>query len=90
MTKNNRDNGAQKKLTPEQIKNFRESFERWPGNLQRGITDDGEGFLSDACTRPLPCGCRVIGNGTIQFPLTVKQCDKHVGATSRRGFKQVC
>lgn len=41
-------------------------------------TDDGA--LLNAVLRPLPCGCKVIGNGTLRHPLTVKLCAVHADA----------
>jgi len=36
-----------------------------------------DGHLLNCCVRPTKCGCEVIGDGTIQHPITVKFCDKH-------------
>jgi len=41
------------------------------------VDDQLEGGMEMATYAHLPCGCRCIGNGTLQFPFTVKHCEKH-------------
>ena len=36
-----------------------------------------EGCLQYAVYEPMPCGCKVTGNGSCPHPLTVKQCQHH-------------
>ena len=30
--------------------------------------------MTNIVCAPLPCGCRITGNGTLQFPVTVERC----------------
>jgi hypothetical protein len=64
------------KLTPAKIKAFQDTYRKWPSAGIRWISDDGEAFIMNTKI-DLPCGCSVTGNGTLQFPLTVKQCALH-------------
>lgn len=70
----------QKKLTKKQIRALRDTYAQWPQAGIRAITDKGEGVIALATYEPLDCGCRVTGNGTLQFPLTVKHCFPHAEA----------
>jgi len=40
-------------------------------------TETGDGFLAFTSYGHSKCGCKVIGNGTLQFPLEVKHCKNH-------------
>ena len=35
------------------------------------------GALVDCTLAPQPCGCRIVGNGTLPHPLDIKRCPKH-------------
>lgn len=49
------------------------SFPAW-------VSETGQGFLLGATHAATPCGCRVIGNGTLTHPLAIQFCAKHGGA----------
>lgn len=49
----------------------------WAGPYRPYVDGDGEAGLELATYCHLPCGCRVVGNGTLPHPLTVQQCAKH-------------
>ena len=66
-----------KELTAERIKGFRKSYREFNMVLRPDITDDGEAFLFGAVHAIHECGCKVTGNGTLQFPLTIKFCKRH-------------
>lgn len=70
-----------KKLTDKQIAAYNESFQRWHGYIQRVVIAEGkergEGTLTNATYQHPRCGCRVTGNGSLHFPLTVKFCKAH-------------
>lgn len=66
-----------KKLTPKKIAGYQDTYRKWPSAGTRCLTDDGEAFIEGATLADLPCGCKVTGNGTLQFPLTVRPCAKH-------------
>lgn len=75
---NQAESEARTTMTKEKIESLRESYRLWPQLLRRGITNEGEGVLIDMTYQPLPCGCGVTGNGTLQLPLTVKPCVEHM------------
>jgi hypothetical protein len=47
--------------------------------LRRFVDGKGEGGLANMVYRKHECGCKVIGNGTLQHPLAVQFCDLHLG-----------
>lgn len=49
----------------------------FPSYCQKDIDDYGTPFLSNCVMNEPECGCEIIGNGTLQFPLTIKFCAKH-------------
>lgn len=60
------------------IKGFQNSLHEWPMRFQAAMTDDGEPYLRGNCVyKHNPCGCEITGNGTLQFPLGIKFCEKH-------------
>lgn len=59
------------------VKELQDSYKQFPGSSERWIDESGEPCLLHTTYQSLPCGCQVTGNGTLQFPLTVKQCEKH-------------
>jgi hypothetical protein len=67
-----------KKYTAKQLAAFNETYKKYPGELRRFVDKQGIGGLAMQCYQGRTCGCRVIGNGTIQFPLTVEPCAKHL------------
>ena len=39
--------------------------------------EDGEVQILYATMIVPSCGCRIVGDGTLQHPLTVRSCDEH-------------
>lgn len=44
---------------------------------QKDIDNAGVPFLHNCVQRDLKCGCAIVGNGSLSFPLTIQQCKKH-------------
>lgn len=59
------------------IKAHQESLKVWPLRFTGYINDDGKAGLMDAVYSTYECGCKIIGNGSLQFPISIKFCDKH-------------
>ncbi len=60
------------------IKSFQHSLRvDFPSFAQKDIDDYGTPFLSNITIRTSECGCEIVGNGTLQFPLTIKKCKLH-------------
>ncbi len=59
------------------IKAMQQSLTTYPLNLRAVISDNGEPALIGATYKTYKCGCDIIGNGTLQFPLSIKFCSKH-------------
>ena len=60
------------------ISSFQESLNRFASNnIRAGLSDDGEAYLLNVIESSYACGCRIKGNGTIQFPLSIAFCRKH-------------
>ena len=72
-----------KPITPAAIRAWNKTYNEYPLNAVRRVTSDGEGVLINMSYQPLPCGCKVTGNGTLQFPLTVTPCPDHLTASRR-------
>lgn len=66
-----------KKLSEEEIKNYRESYQAMPGFARKMMAEDGTPYLSNITFIPAKCGCEIIGNGTLPFPLQIKFCKLH-------------
>ena len=66
-----------KTLTKQDIKNYQQSLKDFPHYGKAYMANTGETGLLNTTYRPLQCGCEVTGCGTLQFPLTVKLCNKH-------------
>lgn len=49
----------------------------FPSFCQKDIDDFGTPFLSNCVHSVHDCGCSIIGNGTIQFPLSIQFCSLH-------------
>jgi hypothetical protein len=76
--------GDSNPITPESIKRLNESFRHWGnGHMRRYVTDEGEGAMEMGTYQHPPCGCRVIGNGSLPFPFTIKFCAGHAAATEQ-------
>lgn len=59
------------------IKAFQQSLHNYPLNLRAIMDDHGNTALTGAAFHDHKCGCKIIGNGSLQFPLTIKFCNKH-------------
>lgn len=59
------------------IKDLQKSYQDFPCFVHKSIGDDGTPYLSNVVTFTHKCGCEIVGNGTIQFPLRIKFCKKH-------------
>ena len=70
-----------KPITPAAIQAWNKTYEQYPLNAIRRVTSDGEGVLINMSYAHLPCGCKVTGNGSLQFPLTVTPCAGHLTAS---------
>lgn len=59
------------------VESFRKSLQTFPSYCRKDMSQNGEAFLSDCVFVKSECGCQIIGNGTLQFPLQIKHCFKH-------------
>jgi len=66
-----------KKLTKSDIASLRTAYRQYRTGLICQVSDDGNGFLLNGVYRDSMCGCKVIGNGTLHFPLRVQHCKEH-------------
>ena len=48
--------------------------------LRAFVADSGEPGLQ-ATFKVQPCGCKIVGNGTLPHPLDIEYCPKHAAAT---------
>lgn len=46
-------------------------------NLIKGYVDDEGNAGLSGVHGPNPCGCEIIGNGTLPHPIAIKYCDRH-------------
>lgn len=47
------------------------------GKISKLFSWEGRPFLGDCVIAARPCGCKVIGNGTLPHPLDIEFCDQH-------------
>jgi len=59
------------------IKRYQESLVKFPSYKQLMMSDEGIPYFMNCVTTNSPCGCEIIGHGTLQFPLKIKFCKKH-------------
>jgi hypothetical protein len=60
------------------VKTFAEALEDWPSHAQKSMGEnDGVPALISTVYQNRECGCEIVGNGTLQFPLTIQPCKKH-------------
>lgn len=59
------------------VRGYQETLRTWPHSYVRDMDDKGIPFLGFATHVDPPCGCRIVGCGTLQFPLTIEFCKKH-------------
>lgn len=59
------------------IKQYRKSLEEYPMYARMMMGKDGRTSLTNATFRVHKCGCKIIGCGTLQFPLEIDFCKKH-------------
>lgn len=59
------------------IQNLRTSLHLFPSFARKEMDEKGEAFLSNCCYNEKKCGCKIVGNGTLQNPLEIKFCSKH-------------
>ncbi len=60
--------------TPEQRRNCQE-LPPWAASRSSFRDDKVDGRTLDGVHHALPCGCKVTGDGSLPFPLTVIPCD---------------
>ena len=61
----------------DKIRNMRTSLHLFPSFARKEMDEHGVAFLSNCSYKASKCGCRIIGNGTLQNPLEIKFCNKH-------------
>lgn len=59
------------------IQGMIESLHNYPSYARKEMSTDGTTGLSNCVYKEPTCGCKIAGNGTLQFPLEVKFCNKH-------------
>jgi hypothetical protein len=59
------------------VETYREGMDSWPSFARKSMGSDGYVGLTEAVYQPAPCGCKAVGAGTLQFPLTVEHCERH-------------
>jgi len=64
----------------EKIRNMRTSLHLFPSFARKEMDEQGNAFLSNCCHNEPKCGCKIIGNGTLQNPLGIEFCSKHKSA----------
>lgn len=66
------------------IKEYQKSLRDWPQAYRAQMDDYGTPFISGPVHNANNCGCKITGNGTLQFPLTILYCDKHKGLSLKQ------
>jgi hypothetical protein len=59
------------------IKGFQKSLIDFPSYARKMMADDGTPYLMNCVQSINDCGCKISGNGTLQFPLSIVFCKKH-------------
>lgn len=59
------------------VRDYIKSLHDWPSYAQKVMGTDGRPALVNCCYAEPRCGCKIEGCGTLQFPLTIKFCEKH-------------
>lgn len=59
------------------IKAHQEALRDYAVTFRAWMDDKGKPGIIGAVSRVRKCGCKVVGNGTLQFPIMVQPCEKH-------------
>lgn len=60
------------------IENYQKSLIDFPAEgIRQHLDNDGVAALCGVCYTTTPCGCEIVGCGTLQFPLTIRFCQHH-------------
>lgn len=59
------------------IEDYKKGLDEWPAYARKVMDSDGNTSLTNATYRVHKCGCRIVGCGTLQFPLSIEFCEKH-------------
>lgn len=59
------------------IKGHQNSLQQYPARYLAYLNDDGRAGIMDAVYSSYECGCKIKGNGTLQFPISIEYCKKH-------------
>lgn len=59
------------------IKAYQKSLNEFGSRIMPWIDEDGRTALLHCTYNEPVCGCKIEGCGTLQFPLTIKFCEKH-------------
>ena len=59
------------------IDSYNSGLNAFPNYNNRYVTDNGPG-LANMCYKNEVCGCKIVGCGTLQFPLAIQFCDEHL------------
>ncbi len=59
------------------LKAYQHSLNEYASFARKGIDNQGVPYLTNCAFNSPKCGCEIIGNGTLQFPLSIKYCKKH-------------
>lgn len=58
------------------VADYRRSLEEYPSHAIKFVGDEGPCLTNVVSINP-ECGCRVVGCGTLQFPITIEFCNAH-------------
>ena len=65
------------KIKKNKCRNLGTRYQAW-------VSEEDKGFLMGSVHTTHTCGCRVIGNGTLLYPLSIEFCKEH-----RRSFTMI-
>lgn len=59
------------------IAGMQETLRAYPMEYLAQLSDDGVPFIKGMVHREPGCGCKIVGNGTLQFPVMIEFCKQH-------------
>ena len=59
------------------VQDYCKSLHESPSYARKEMAPNGTMGLSNCCYNEPSCGCKIVGCGTLQFPLTIQYCTKH-------------
>lgn len=70
------------------VENYRKGLDKYPIHGRAYMGENGEVALCNITYAEPECGCKIIGCGTLQFPMSIQFCKDHAAINQRLSVTQ--